>query len=109
MAAAALRYGDTVVFGEIDTDEESERATEILTPARVGVPAVAYYRNGVLMAVLAGANQDVEARVGRLLDGKAIGYNDGTRDKWVENETTPSSSPPPVEKKTWWLNWWRSK
>jgi hypothetical protein len=59
------------------------------------VPLVAYYRDGRLVAALIGADQDVKARLERVLWGEPIGYNDGT---------TASSHAP----RRWWKATWEA-
>ena len=72
-AEAALR--DFANFAEIDCDANVELSRSIQL---ANVPAVAYYRGGKLVAALIGANQNVRARVERVLRGEKIGYRDGT-------------------------------
>ena len=74
MQEAETAFGDTVNFGEIDCDRSMEIAKSIQLR---GVPAVAYYIDGKLQAVLLGAQQNVRARIKRLLSGERIGYKDG--------------------------------
>jgi hypothetical protein len=42
------------------------------------VSLVVYYQNGALIAALVSAGQNVRVRVERVLNGEAIGPNDGT-------------------------------
>ena len=44
----------------------------------IGVSLVVYYQNGALIAALVSAGQNVRVRVERVLNGEAIGPNDGT-------------------------------
>ncbi len=75
MEEAAAAFGDQVNFAEVDIDTQVELAKAL----PIGnVPTVAYYRNGKLAIALIGANQNVKARVARLLRGESIGYKDGT-------------------------------
>ena len=75
MLEAEAALGDRARFGEIDCDKHLDWAKSL--PA-IGVPLVAYYRNGTLVAALVGVGQDVRSRVERLLSGGTIGLNDGT-------------------------------
>jgi thioredoxin-like negative regulator of GroEL len=74
MLEAEQAIGESASLAEIDCDQEPTLAKSI----GVGnVPAVAYYRNGELVAVLMGMKQNVRARLERLLRGEAIGRDDG--------------------------------
>lgn len=75
MEKAKALLGDQVNFGEVDCDREMELARSIRLP---GVPAIAYYLDGELIAVLLGAQQNVQARLERVIRGEPIGYKDGT-------------------------------
>jgi len=75
MIEAQEAFGDQVSFGEIDTDSNWELSRSIPV---LNVPLVAYYRDGKLLAALIGADQNVRARVERVLNGQPIGYKDGT-------------------------------
>lgn len=75
MVEAADAFGDQANFAEVDIDAEVELARAL----PIGnVPTVAYYRDGRLVAALIGADQNVKARVAKLLRGEKIGYKDGT-------------------------------
>ncbi len=75
MLEAHAAFGDRVSFAEVDIDAEVDLAKSL----PIGnVPTVAYYVDGVLIAALIGANQNVKERVARLLRGESIGYKDGT-------------------------------
>ena len=75
MRDAAEAIGEQANFGEVDCDTEIALARSLPI---INVPTVAYYRDGVLVAALIGANQNVKQRVERLLRGDPIGYHDGT-------------------------------
>jgi thioredoxin-like negative regulator of GroEL len=62
-------------FAEIDCDSNVELSKSIPV---LNVPLVAYYRDGKVVAALIGADQNVRARVERVLRGERIGYKDGT-------------------------------
>ena len=68
-------FSNGLDFAEVDCDAQHEiaRAVPILN-----VPTVAYYRDGILVAALIGANQNVRARVERVLRNEPIGPEDGT-------------------------------
>jgi len=74
MREAEEVLADRVNFGEVDCDRSLDLAKSIPIP---NVPLVAYYRNGELVAALIGAEQDVRARMERVLRGESIGYEDG--------------------------------
>src|SRR5262245_32047292 len=74
MLEAELALDDRVSFGEIDCDAHLGLAKSIPV---CGVPVVAYYQNGELVAALIGATQNVRARLERVLRGEEIGYKDG--------------------------------
>ncbi len=61
-------------FGEIDCDRDTPLAKAVRLP---GIPAVAYYLEGNLVALLLGIRQNVRARIERVLRGEPIGYEDG--------------------------------
>jgi len=63
-----------VNFGEIDVDRDIPLAKAIQLR---GVPAVAYYLEGTLVALLPGVRQDVRGRLERVLRGEPIGPSDG--------------------------------
>ena len=75
MLDAERVLGDRVTFAEVDCDREVELARSIPV---LNVPLVAYYREGKLIAALTGADQNVLARLERLLRNQPIGYGDGT-------------------------------
>ena len=72
-AEAAL--GDQASFAEIDCDTNSEFSKSVPV---LNVPLVAYYHGGKMVAALIGADQNVRARMERVLRGEKIGYKDGT-------------------------------
>lgn len=74
MLEAEEVLADRVNFGEVDCDRNLDLARSIPIP---NVPSVAYYRNGELVAALVGAEQNVRARIERVLRGESIGYEDG--------------------------------
>ena len=74
MLEAEKLLADRVNFGEVDCDRNLDLAKSIPIP---NVPLVAYYRNGELVAALIGAEQNVRARIERVLRGESIGYEDG--------------------------------
>jgi thioredoxin-like negative regulator of GroEL len=65
---------DQVNFGEVDCDRDRELAKSIPV---LNVPTVAYYRDGGLIVALIGAQQNIRARLERVLRGEPIGYKDG--------------------------------
>lgn len=71
-AEEALR--DKANFGEVDCTRHPELAKSVSV---ANVPCVAYYRNGKLIAALVGAEQNVRARLERVLRDEPIGYKDG--------------------------------
>jgi thioredoxin-like negative regulator of GroEL len=75
MLEAEMMFGEQVGFGEVDVDVDAELAKGIPV---MNVPLVAYYRDGRLVAALIGADQDILARVERVIRGEVIGYKDGT-------------------------------
>lgn len=75
MLEAATTFGEQVSFAEIDCDANVEFSNSIPV---LNVPLVAYYRDGKLVAALVGADQNVRARIQRVLRGENIGYKDGT-------------------------------
>jgi thioredoxin-like negative regulator of GroEL len=80
---------DQVNFGEVDCDTNLDLAESIPIP---NVPSVVYYRNGELIAALVGAEQNVRARVERVLRGESIGYKDGLGPMQVPAPTPPAKS-----------------
>lgn len=75
MIEAENALAELANFGEIDCDRNQEWAKSL--PLR-GIPAIAYYRDGKLVAALLGLRQDIRARVERVLRGEPIGHEDGT-------------------------------
>lgn len=75
MLEAATAFGEQASFAEIDCDANVKFSNSIPV---LNVPLVAYYRDGKLVAALVGADQNVRARIQRVLRGEKIGYNDGT-------------------------------
>lgn len=71
MIEAEESLHSNVNFAEVDCDSNAELARTI--PVK-NVPLVAYYRHGILIAALIGANQNVRARVECLLRGESFGY-----------------------------------
>lgn len=74
MREAEEALANEATFGEVDCDRNLELAKFL---PLLAIPAVAYYRNGKLVAVMGGAKQNVRARLERVLRGEAIGYKDG--------------------------------
>lgn len=89
MLAAEEVLADQVNFGEVDCDTNLDLAESIPIP---NVPSVVYYRNGELIAALVGAEQNVRARVERVLRGESIGYKDGLGPMQVPAPTPPAKS-----------------
>ena len=56
-------------FGEVDVDGSPELAVSV---GLLNVPAVAYYRDGKLAALMYGASQNIRARMEQLLRGELI-------------------------------------
>jgi thioredoxin-like negative regulator of GroEL len=75
MLEAEAVLGERVNFAEIDCDASVALSKSIPV---LNVPLVAYYRDGKLVAALIGADQNVRARMERVLHGEKIGYKDGT-------------------------------
>ena len=75
MLDAEAAFGEQASFAEIDCDANVELSKSIPV---LNVPLVAYYRDGKLVAALIGADQNVRARMERVLRGEKIGYKDGT-------------------------------
>ena len=75
MLEAEAALGGQAGFAEIDCDANAELSKSIPV---LNVPLVAYYRGGKLVAALIGADQNVRARMERVLRGQNIGYKDGT-------------------------------
>ena len=74
MQKAETSLSEQVNFGEADCDANPELAKSIRL---LNLPSVAYYKGGKLVAVLIGAQQNVRARLERLLRGESIGPDDG--------------------------------
>ena len=75
MLEAEAALGKQAAFAEIDCDSNVALSKSIPV---LNVPLVACYRDGELVAALFGADQNVRARVERVLRGEKIGYQDGT-------------------------------
>jgi thioredoxin-like negative regulator of GroEL len=75
MLALESAFAEQAVFGEVDCDQEWDLAKSIPV---LNVPLVAYYHRGQLVQALIGGDQNVRARLERVLRGEDIGYNDGT-------------------------------
>jgi len=60
MQLAEIQFGTDAAFAEIDIDVDLEIALEI---GISNVPAIAYFFDGKLVKALAGAVQDVRARI----------------------------------------------
>ena len=78
MLDAEKTFGDRVSFGEIDIDQNEKLVKSM---GILNVPAIAYYREGKLVAALIGVHQSVRVRVQRVLTGEPIGYKDDTDDR----------------------------
>jgi hypothetical protein len=74
MLDAEKELSDRANFGEVDVDRQKELAKSVRL---LNVPAVGYYRDGQLVALLIGARQNVCHRLERVMRGEAIGYKDG--------------------------------
>jgi thioredoxin-like negative regulator of GroEL len=74
MLEAEEALADQVSFGELDCGSNPELANSLHI---LNVPCVAYYRNGSLIAALVGAEQNIRARLERVLHGQPIGHQDG--------------------------------
>ena len=74
MGEASDVLGEHVNFGEVDWDHEVELAKSFRV---LSVPTLAYYSDGTLVGVLAGARQNILGRLERLLRGQHIGRDDG--------------------------------
>ena len=74
MQEAEEALSEQVNFGKIDCDRDIQLAKAIRLP---GIPAVAYYLEGNLLALLLGIQQNVCGRLERVLRGEPIGYKDG--------------------------------
>ncbi|MCA9033265.1 MAG: thioredoxin family protein [Planctomycetaceae bacterium] len=68
---ANCEFGDQVNFAEVNTDEEMDLARAVKIE---GVPSVAFYRNGVLVAAYLGASQDASAQTRALISGDDVKY-----------------------------------
>jgi thioredoxin 1 len=64
MENAKENLDEQVNFGEVDCDCDPELAKSIPV---LNVPSVAYYRNGTLIRVLVGAEQNVQIHLERIL------------------------------------------
>jgi hypothetical protein len=77
MVEAEAALGTQVNFAEVNCDAP----VIYLKSVPIGnVPTVAYYREGKLVGALVGADQNVRARLERMLRGEKIDYKDGTND-----------------------------
>lgn len=81
---------DHVNFGEVECGSNRQLANSIPIP---NVPCVAYYRNGRLIAALVGAEQNIRARLERIVRGEPIGYKDGLDGAAHLHTSTPNLSP----------------
>lgn len=61
------RLRGEVAFGYVDVDESADFASEVHV---ANVPSVAYFRDGVAVAVVIGVKQDIEANVRRVQRGQ---------------------------------------
>jgi thioredoxin-like negative regulator of GroEL len=82
MQEAEASLSEQVNFGEVDCDANPELAKSIRL---LNTPSVAYYKDGKLIAVLAGARQNVRARLERLLRGESMERDDGLGGAPVRN------------------------
>jgi thioredoxin-like negative regulator of GroEL len=69
MADAEQVLAERVNFGEVDCDVDPELAKSVPI---INLPSVAYYRNGMLVAALIGANQNVRLHLESILRGDPI-------------------------------------
>jgi thioredoxin-like negative regulator of GroEL len=69
MRDAERSLSDQVNFGEVDCTSNPELAKSIPI---LNVPAVAYYADGKLIAVLIGTKQDIRACLERILRGEVL-------------------------------------
>jgi thioredoxin-like negative regulator of GroEL len=74
MQEAEEALGESINFGEIDCDRDIRLAKGVRL---LGIPAVAYYLEGNLVALLLGIRQNIRGRLERMLRGELIGYKDG--------------------------------
>ena len=74
MLEAEATLSGKASFGEVDVDQEMDLARSL---PLLNVPAVAYYCDGKLIAILPGVSQNVRERLERVLQGRQIGFNDG--------------------------------
>jgi thioredoxin-like negative regulator of GroEL len=74
MLEAEKEPGDRADFGEADADRDMELARSVRL---LNVPAVGYYRDGQLVALLTGCRQNVRRRWERVMREEAIGDKDG--------------------------------
>jgi thioredoxin-like negative regulator of GroEL len=66
--------GNRVNFAIVDVDQD----VDIARLMRIAnVPTVVYYHNGIALAALVGAPQDILARTRRIMAAQMIGYDDG--------------------------------
>jgi len=71
---AQRAFGKQASFAQVNCDEEHDLAR---TLGLLNLPTVAYYRSGVLVAALIGAQQDVRARTSALIYEEPLGRQDG--------------------------------
>jgi thioredoxin-like negative regulator of GroEL len=90
MLDAEEALADQVNFGEVHCESNPELAKSVPI---LNVPSVAYYRNGTLIAALIGAEQNVRARLERVLRGESIGYKDGLGGPAHLDASTPQLGP----------------
>jgi thioredoxin-like negative regulator of GroEL len=90
MLDAEAILADNANFGEVDCDSDSELAKSIPV---LGVPMVAYYRDGRLVAALLGSQQNIRARLEGVLRGEPIGYKDGFDKPSHLRSSTPQPTP----------------
>ena len=74
MEQAEAVLSEQANFGEIDCDRDGKLVKSIRV---LNVPAIAYYFNNTLVAVLIVFQQNVLGRLERLLRGEPVGYKDG--------------------------------
>jgi thioredoxin 1 len=74
MREAEESLSEQVNFGEVDCDANPELAKSIRL---LNIPSVAYYKDGKLIAVIIGAQQNVRARLERLLRRESMERDDG--------------------------------
>lgn len=95
---AVKRFGNRITFGEVNTDDESDLAMELKL---TNVPAVAFYRAGMLVKLHIGASQDIVRQAERLIAGDAIPYLDAKDHPPIHRASVPE------RKGTWFSRFWR--